>query len=576
MGRSFANQPMTKDPGALVIGVMRVRVEKLTGSNDHDMRQAPVGWDSAEGTGSSRNLGALRSSSLSITPTTKTHTSGYPMQQDLIIQEQVTATYRVEMEELASPKCFEMIDAVLSTINTGTPAYFAVESLAEFSTGSRMAFFSPYCYLRPNLSLNFGQDFNVSAFEFEALYNSLYTNQNLVYRLFTANSGGRSRQYQAVTQNAASLQIGFFQVRVGRHSPRPAWTATVNAPLRMIKVSDTALAIGGTSNYTGAKRGNYVLEYNGTNVAVTDPYGTTLTPLVKNDTEQTIENGLKVQFTTSANLASGDKWSIYVDGASYVGPAVQRVGTEATRTITTSGTYTGAADGAIVITIAGTGTTFNWTHPTTGVATNSVAMTGFTTAAQLGTTGVFIQLSSATGWTPGDVFTISLNSSAAITTATQTNNISAWPTTTSHDSLGSVQNTALNAAATMKEHSAGYPAKKDLALLESIDVNVEVTLEEIRVSAGSDIIVAGQAKTIFDAMMDSNMSATQYYAPVELVAEMATGGNPVRFWLPNCQIVPNIEVSPGQDFSGIPFRMQGLKQLGLSVPVQPQIVYRLS
>lgn len=576
MARSYTNQAMTRDPNALVIGVMRVRVEKLTGANDIDQRQAPVDWDSAEGTGSSRNLGALRSSSLSVTPTTKTHTSGYPMQQDLIIQEQVTATYRVDMEEIAGSKCFEMIDAVLNTINTGAPAYFAVEALAEFSTGSRAAFFTPYAYLRPNLSLNFGQDFNVNSFEFEALFNSLYTNQNLVYRKFVPSTAGRDRQYQAVTQNAGSLQIGFFQVRVGRHSPRPAWTTTVNNPIRMTKLSDASLAIGGTNNYVGSKRGNYTVEYVTDTIVVTDPYGNTLTPLAKDNTEQTIENGLKVQFTNSANLVSGDKWSIYVDGASYVGPAIQQVGTEATRTITTSGTWAGANDGSIVITVLAGGATFSWTHPTTGVVTTGVAMSGFTAApTQLGTTGVYIQLSAATGWTEGNVFSIALNTSAAITTATQTNNISPYPTTTPYDSIGSVQNTALNASATMKEHFSGYPAKKDLALLESTDVAVEVTMEEMKIEPNTDYITPGQAKTLFDAMFDANMSSTQYYAPVELVGELATGGTPLRFWLANTQIVPNIEMAPGQDFAGIPFRLQGLKQLGLNVPVQPKIVARL-
>lgn len=581
MSRQLANQPMTRDTNALVIGVMRVRAEKL-GVDSIDARQAPATWDSAEGTAQSRNLGALRSSSLSVSPTTKTHTSGYPQLQDLVIQEQVTATYRVEMEEVAGTKALEFIDAILTTINTGTPAYFAVESLAEFSTGSRLAFFTPYAYLRPNLTLSFGQDFNVSSFEFEALYNPQYANQDLVYRNFTANTAGRDRQYQAVTQDKNSLQIGFFQVRMGRLTPRGASVARADASVRVIKLSAATLAKGSTTAYTGCKRGKYTFTVNGTDIEVTDPYGKALSSIsiASSDvTNAVVEDGLKITTTGYDVATTGDKWTIYVDGAAYIGPATQVAGTAVgAKRIWTAGTYAGTRDGSIIVRIDNA-TDFSVKPMVPCTAGEGVWITGLKMADydaapySVSDTGVTIQFSTDTGWTD-QIMVIGLNTASAVT-ATQTNITSPYPTTTEHDSIGAIQSTTVNAAATMKEHTSGYPAKKDLALLESTDVNVEVTMEELQISTTDvDKVEEGKAKTLFDAMLDSNISSAQYFAPVELVAELATGGTPLRFWLPNCQVVPNIEMSPGGDWAGIPFKLQALKQLGITALLTPNVIYR--
>lgn len=570
MARSTYNQAMTRDPNKLVIGVMRVRIG--------DTKNVSNATDA--GLNETNDLGALRSASLSITPTTKEHQSGYPKQTDLVIDEAVQGTLTVEMEELAGPKCLEFIDSIINSINTGVTSYHCAEALALFATGSRLSFFSNYCYLKPELSLSFGNDFNVAPFTFELLYNPKYTNNKLLYRQFVEDFSGRDTQYQPITKDAANLQIGFCQVRIGRMTPRPAWTATVDSvdsttltggttvpAEKVVVVSNETMSVACADNsgYTAPYRGTYRVWYDGTNINVMNPEmveeeleGGTPTPNTYTPAATvTLTDGsnLVLSFSDYLNLGNGDKWEFEVDPVAWRGRTKQVAGNAYSGTATASGDYTGAVDGAFIIEATGTNA-FTFTAPdgTTGSVTGMLVDTDY--ALQ---DGVSIKFSAVL--TTGQKWIIPVYSGQA-QSGTKTSILSPYSILTHHDSIGSVQNTTLNISSTMKEHTSGAPAKKDLAVLESSNVTVEVTMEELAVDSGQ--LVAENAKTVFDAMLDGAVNQTKYFAPVELTAELATGGTPLRFWLPCCQIVPNIEVSPGDDWAGVPFQLKAVRQTGLA------------
>jgi hypothetical protein len=578
--RSINNQAMTVDPNKLVIGIMRVRIGATTN----------VSSASAAGFQAGDNLGALKSASMSIAPTTKTHTSGYPKQVDLVIDEAVEGTLKVEMEEVMSAKCLGFVDSILGSISTGVTSYYCAEALALFATGSQLSLFSNYCYLKPQLTMNFGNDFNVAPFEFELLYNPAYTNNKLLYRTFTAATSGRDIQYQAVTQDAAKLQIGFFQCRVGRTTPRPLWVAKVQdtvstgltggttvAPDKVVSASAVTATVQcqSASGYLGPHRGRYRLWFDGANIqylnpeqvddadAGGSPTPTQVTPAASINLAD--GSNLKVNFSAYASLVTNDKWEWVVDPTYFRGKGFKAAGAAYGGTFTATGTYSGAKDGAFIITATGANA-YSVVRPDGTTAT--VAAMVLNTPDSLGQ-GVSATFSATL--TADQKFVIPCYSGAA-QDDTKTSILSPYSILSRFDSVGAVQNTSFSVSSTMKDHTSGSPAKKDATILESSDVTVEVTLEEVKVSTSA--LVAGAATTLFDAILDGAINQTKYFAPVELVAELATGGTPLRFWFPSCQVVPNFEMAPGDDWSGTPFQLKAVRQTGLTNA--PPIVQRLT
>lgn len=581
MARLEANQAMTRNPDKLVIGVMQVKI----GDSKNVATAAAASFVAAD------NLGALKSASLSITPSTKEHQSGYPKQTDLSIDEAIEGTLKVEMEEVLRPKCMAFIDTILNSVNTGTTSYHCMEALALFSSGSRLSLFSNYVYLKPTLTLNFGNDFNVAPFEFELLYNPAYTNKKMLYRAFTEDLTGRSDAYQAITQDAAALQIGFFQVRLGRPTPRPAWTPTVGGVNsttltggttvtadHVVTTSATTMTVSASSasGYTGPWRGKYRVVFDGTDIVVYNPEevvsldaggtpaGTTIAAAGLADNTAPIADGsnLELTFSAFADLVSGDTYEFEVDPAAFRGIPQQVAGTTYAGTATATGSYTGAVDGAFVITATGVGG-YDWVAPD-GTTGSEGALTS-----QLLANGVSAAFSAAL--TGDEVFVIPVYSDDA-QTGTRTNILSEYSILSQYDSIGAIQNSSFSVNSTMKEHTSGSPAKKDFAILESSDIAIEVTMEEFNV--GSAALTAGEATTVFDMVLDSAVNQTKYFVPVELVAEMATGGTPFRLWLPSCQVIAQFEMGPGDDWAGSPFQLKAVRQTGLTGA--PARVYRLT
>ncbi len=461
--RNRAFQPTTKDTGDLVIGLMKTSV-------------APTEDVSNAGavTGGVNSLGALSSSSLSMTPSFKEHQAGYPQVLDFKIAELLQAKFAVSVEEIMDSVVLGVIDTAINSLETGAPAYYCVEALAEFATGGTLSMFSPYAQLMPSLSFSFGDDFASAPLEFEALSNPAYSNKELIYRTRAA-AGQRAIANQPMTKDVANLAIGKFQVRVGKPSRRIAGTA------------ETKLA---------QKRVN------------------------------------------------GAAW----DDAVNTNP-----------TATSSGTYTGALDGAYIIEVTNaTGPICDVTEPD-GTTNSSVDFSGAdSTPVALGSDGVELGFDSVavTGFEIGDIWVVGVYTANAIAAAL-TGIASPYSFLTKSDSVGSISSASLETSPVYKNHESGYPLVKDLVMLESSTVTVTSDIEEL--DAGSTPLVKGQAVNLFDILLDASINGTLYNVPVELVAELVTGGT-ISFWLPNCQITPTGELSPSNDWANMPFALDAQLQ----------------
>lgn len=677
--RDTKNQAMTKNPNQLVIGVMQVRIGPSVNAETAVAAGLASATPATDNTlNGTYGLGALKSAALSVTPTTKEHQSGYPKLTDLVINEAVSGTLKVEMEEIGAERALTFIDAVIASVNSGVTAYYSMEARALFATGSTLSLFSNYCYLKPQLQLSLGQDFNVAPFEFELLYNPAFTYNKLLYWAFTNSTAGRLVQHQAVTKDAANLQLGYFQVRVGRPTPRPAWAATTGAlalaSMQKVVNTSTAAITGVTGTYTAPYKGKYTIQYGAAGkIDYVTPEGVLMTNSGSHYTidgsHQVTIDGLVFTFSNEVNMAAGEKWEFVVDPAAYRGPA-RRVGGSArhvtnpafkkagtgTSTLVPTNT-TSLQDGlyTVTATLAGGANTgkVNITKPD-GTTTGDLTLNGSSQVTVDGATLTFnaamvtstadvwelrvesatkfgqTVMASVTGAYAGaidgayvisfpdvthytvvspsgativdnDAFVVgtpevvtdggtTLNItfygttfdanyrmivpvySSAAQSDTKTNVLSAYPILDWSDSIGSVQNTSLAISSTMKEHASGYPAKKDLAVLETASVELEVTMEELAV-VNVAAPAAGAAKTVFEAVIDAVVNSTAYFAPVELVGEMATGGKPIRLWYPSMQIVANFELAPGDDWGSTPFKMKAVRQTGLTNA--PNLLYRM-
>lgn len=455
--RNRAFQPTTKNIGDLLIGLMRMS----TG----------VAQDSMTATGMT-TLGALAGASLSMAPTFKEHRSGYPQVLDFKIADLLAATYKAEVEEIGSAANLAILDAAIDSLETGTPKFYSVEALAEFATGGTLSLFSPYAQLTPNLSMNFGEEFSAMPFEFEALTNSAYTNQELVYRTRVA-APSRDIANQPMTTGVDNLGIGMMQVRVGKPSRRIAGTASI-------------------------------------------------TPAQKR------ESGGAV---TTATVPSA------------------------------TGTYTGGVDGAFVVTITDTAGPIGTVVEPDGTTTPSVS---FATPALMGQ-GVTLGFSdvSATSFAVGDVYVVgAYTGDARSDTITGINSEYSFLTTA--DQVGSIQSASLETNPVYKEHYSGFPKVQDMKMLESSTVTISSAMEEI--NAATTALTKGFATTLYDMVFDGGVNGSLYNVPVELVMNLATGGV-LSFWFPNCQLSPEGEFAPSQEWGTMPFTLEAQVQ-GVAIPTK--------
>jgi len=477
--RNRAFQPTTNTTDDLVIGLMKVSVQDNTdtgGATAFDQS------DAGSVPGGVQSVGALKNSSVSMTPTFKEHQAGYPKILDFKIAELLEAMYTVEVEEINDAVVLGIIDQAIDSLETGTPKYYSIESLAEFANGGTLSLFSPFAQLKASLNFNFGDDFSSAPFEFEALSNPAYTNQNLLYRE-RVDAGARSTANQPLTNDVANLGIGMFQVRVGKPSRRNAVAAEVKPGRMVMKAGATENVMTGTGPYTGALDGAYIFE-------VTD---------------------------------------------------------NTTDTVTVS--WWGPGD-----------------DPTVAAPNTGLDITGGSLVEE----GLTVTMTSdlTVDNTVGDKYVVGVyhaNASDLITTGV----VSPYSFLSKDDNVGAIQSASLETNPTYKDHYSGYPKVKDLQMLESSTVTIKSALEEI--SADTAAFNTGYAVNLWDILFDASVTGSLYNVPVEIVAELVTGGT-LSFWFPNCQVTPEGDFAPGDEWASMPFALESQVQGALGT----QRIYRQS
>lgn len=264
-------------------------------------------------------------------------------------------------------------------------------------------------------------------------------------------------------------------------------------------------------------------------------------------------------------------------GVATNGPAQLRkkgTGVVSYPTMTVSGAYTGAIDGAIIlkcIDSANGAIVFQVILPDGSTGAN-ITLAVADTAVAIGTTGLSIKSSAvlaaafsetgnsdAAAPTHGDVYVIGVTTSAA-RASNETGILSPYSFLTAADRIGAVASSSMATSATFKEHFSGYPKVRDLLVLESSTMDITAGLQEI--SAATTSLVTGEAGTLFDMLFDSSINGQLYYVPVEVVSNLATGGT-LSFWFPNCQVVPEADFAPGNDWAQMTFKLSAAVQAGV-------------
>ena len=130
------------------------------------------------------------------------------------------------------------------------------------------------------------------------------------------------------------------------------------------------------------------------------------------------------------------------------------------------------------------------------------------------------------------------------------------------NSVGAIKSASFETNPTFKEHFSGFPKVKDLIMLESSTITVSTALEEISAAAGA-ALVKGAATTPWDILFDASVNGSLYYVPVEITANLVTGGV-LSFWMPNCQVIPEADYAPGNDWASMPFKLEAQIQTGVN------------
>lgn len=154
-----------------------------------------------------------------------------------------------------------------------------------------------------------------------------------------------------------------------------------------------------------------------------------------------------------------------------------------------------------------------------------------------------------------------LNTPTGITSTTpvDTAGAGAVPLTNAH-SVGAIKSADFQTNPTFKEHFSGFPKVKDLIMLESSTITVSTALEQIGAAVAP--LVKGAATTPWDMLFDASVNGSLYYVPVEITANLVTGGV-LSLWMPNCQIVPEADYAPGNDWASMPFKLEAQIQTGV-------------
>lgn len=153
------------------------------------------------------------------------------------------------------------------------------------------------------------------------------------------------------------------------------------------------------------------------------------------------------------------------------------------------------------------------------------------------------------------------NAPTGITSLTPVTDVAGTTVMSSVHSVGAIKSASFETNPTFKEHFSGFPKVKDLIMLESSTITVSTALEEISAALGAPV-AKGAATTPWDMLFDASVNGTLYYVPVEITANLVTGGV-LSFWMPNCQIVPEADYAPGNDWASMPFKLEAQIQTGV-------------
>ncbi len=258
-------------------------------------------------------------------------------------------------------------------------------------------------------------------------------------------------------------------------------------------------------------------------------------------------------------------------GAAVVKPARLAVKGDSAieNTATSSGTYTGLIDGVFVVEVTdntGDAVTASVWYPGTSYADEAADQTGLSiSGATLLSDGVSITLASelTVNNSVGDVYVIGVYTDQAVDNLV-TGISCPFSFLTKADSVGAIQSAALETNPTFKEHYSGYPMVRDLIMLESSTVTINAASEEI--NADTVALVKGYATQLFDMVFDASVNGSLYNMPVEIVAELVTGGT-IAFWFPNSQLTPEGEFAPADDWASMAINWEAQIQ-GASNPTK--------
>jgi hypothetical protein len=157
--------------------------------------------------------------------------------------------------------------------------------------------------------------------------------------------------------------------------------------------------------------------------------------------------------------------------------------------------------------------------------------------------------------------TATFNEPTGVTSVTPVTDAAGLTPMSEAQSVGAIKSADFQTNPTFKEHFSGFPKVKDLIMLESSTITVSTALEQISAALAAPL-VKGAATTPWDMLFDASVNGSLYYVPVEITANLVTGGV-LSLWMPNCQIIPEADYAPGNDWASMPFKLEAQIQTGV-------------
>ncbi len=161
--------PITKDPVNLVIGRPQIRIGDIgtsaTGvSADTSDLELPD------------SIGAIQGASLTIAPTFKEHTAGYPEVTDVTMLERVVVEVEAQVEEfktddgdIDSGNATSLFDMLLDTVTNNNDYYCSAHLIWELADGDTLEFWLPNCKIESSAEITTQQDWSAFPVKLVAL-----------------------------------------------------------------------------------------------------------------------------------------------------------------------------------------------------------------------------------------------------------------------------------------------------------------------------------------------------------------------------------------------------------------------